>query len=164
MPNDVPFQSFEAYGTTWDTVVTGTGQFRATMAGTETAVVASTWGDVRERAREVTRKRRKTIAVPFTVVTPSTVHHGTVTGVHLGNGNPLVTWADGSKEQFDARPGPDCHVFPPLTAEEAAQAHEILDRGRKVRKDWAAFEAAHGKEFGGGWNLRAEVTRALDAE
>lgn len=130
------------------------GTFRAGVG--EQSFSAKTWDEIGAKIDKATKRVRKAVSVPFTVATATysglLIKDGTATGVHSANGNILVTWADGSKEQIKS--GAD--LFQPLSEDDRTELKILTDRRNKARDDLSEFKQTFKID------LRREVSEALD--
>lgn len=91
----------------------------------------------------VTKKLAKQVRVPFSRVAASQstgeirVKHGAVTGVHAGNGNLMVTWADGKKEQMAREYGhEDLAPLSPGEIKTLAELTKAATQARNAREEF----------------------------
>lgn len=108
-----------------------------------------------------TKKLAKQVRVPFSRVATSQstgeirVKHGAVTGLHAGNGNLLVIWADGKKEQMSKEYGHE--DLAPLSPEEIKTLAELTRAVAQARNAREQFVGARGVR------LRELTEKALEA-
>ena len=132
----------------------------------ETVVSAVTLDEAKEKLGRIILARRAKLDVRFSALDTnrSKVRNGTVTGLHAGNGNKLVTWEDGSKEQLTGS-NYSLVFFPRLTT---GQAHNLVTLHQASRDAANEYKAAQREilKDGGmnrGWQLDEEVKRAAGA-
>ena len=94
------------------------------------------------------KKLTANVSVPFTRVTDGsgswgnnriTAVDGVATGFHSANGNVLVTWASGVKEQFKDHGSASV----PLDADEKAEYVRLAKAARESRDALRAFDNTH---------------------
>ena len=105
--NDYPAGSVEKNGVTVEIFVDGRGNWKADHGGQ--AMHADTRDKLVEKISRATKQTTVKIALPFVqaedknraYATPGVrFKHGTATGLHSANGNVLVQWDNGTKEQL----------------------------------------------------------------
>ena len=167
-----PGPPFTLYGVKCVSWLTGAGTFRARReeggedGEKETVVEGFTLEEVKEKLGKIILARRAKLDIRFSALDTnrSTVRNGTVTGLHAANGNKLVTWEDGRKEQLSGS-FYSLVFFPRLTTGQA----DILTRAHKASRDAAdAYKAIQREILGDGgmnrgWKLDDEVKRAAGA-
>lgn len=126
------------------------GTFRAGVG--EQSFSATTWDEIGAKIDKATKRVRKTVSVPFAMASGFKVKYGTATGIHSANGNILVTWNDGTKEQIKS----GSELYKPLSDMDRAELLMLTDRRDKARDDLSEFK----KMFK--IDLRREVSEALD--
>jgi hypothetical protein len=159
----VPFRQFEVHGTKWNALVTDTGDFAATLDGSpETRVMSDTYYQLQEKAKVIARKRRARISIPFTEVIAGKSRNGTVYGVNMGSGRPMVEWEDGTRGQYSSPGHTVGDVFPRMAPAEAEQAVTLMKAIRDAERAWHVFRTAHRKVGGDYWSLDSAVQQAID--
>lgn len=127
-------------GVSVDVWVSPHGVFSASHGGKD--YESATLAGLRDALLRSARVKRAKVSVPFCYLRSMTVVRGTATGLHAKTEKPLVTWANGEKEQFDGVWG---HAFRPLADAEivelealykarcdAAAAYEAFVRARRI--------------------------------
>lgn len=98
-----------------------------------------------DKLKTVTRRARIVVDVPVSRVTSrggaESIQHGVLTGKHGGNGNVLVEWDDGRKDQLD-RYGSRNPLYRRLTNEEGAVLLELIANERFAHNALKAFIGA----------------------
>lgn len=110
------------------------GQFSATVG--DQSFAEETWEAIGSRIDKATKRVRKVVSVPFVAVA-NTYHglkfkDGTATGLHSSNGNVLVTWENGDKEQYKQHWSGD-GVYQPLSDVERAELVSLTEAAEKAR-------------------------------
>jgi hypothetical protein len=110
----------------YEVSVTPEGTFHAQVEGAELA--ADTLKGLKNKIRELLKRRAVRVAVRCTVFDGLTPRHGTLTGFHAGTGNLLMRWDDtGATEQISGYGS-----APTLRALNEAETAE-LERLNKVK-------------------------------
>jgi hypothetical protein len=158
--------SFEVHGTKWETEIDAHGIFYGTLEGTETTIYETTLEAVKSKASDIARKRKAKLNVEFTSITDAGyVRDGVVTGLHSANGNMLVTWDDGTKEQHTSTYG--ATEFPRLTREQADEAAKLKRDLNDAQKAWQTRTKELTKlprERYTSWTLRGAVEKAVKGD
>jgi len=121
-------------------------------------------GDTREKLagaiERATKRLAKKIEIAFTEVSVRQAtgdirtRNGAVTGLHSGNGNLLITWSDGTKEQMSREYGTE--KLKPLTMDEIRKLGELTKAVAQAKAAREAFVEAHEIK------LRIEAEKALE--
>lgn len=114
---------------------------------------AYSWDDLRVRITVEVRKARVKIAVAFV---DGRGKRGTITGIHAGNGNPLIRWEHGGAEQISDR------VHTVLAADtDTAELVRLRLARDDAEKAYNAFVRAHRHPLGSGYHeiARREIER-----
>jgi hypothetical protein len=140
--SDHPAGKLNIRGSVFEIFVDDSGNWAAYDDGYR--VSAITRDGLKEILLRRTKQAAATVGVRFTCLSRSRlgtdlVRHGTATGIHTGNGNLLVTWSDGKKEQFTDRYG--VTVVRELTVAELAQWEALRAEAKRAAQKLEAFVA-----------------------
>jgi hypothetical protein len=98
------------------------------------------------------------VTVPFCTVYKGKLRYGTATGIHSTNGNVLVTWSDGAKEQIR-----DAYSSEYLTAMNGPEGTEYLRLSQAVRDAQDAFHTfAQPRKVRLDDRVKAEIAKATE--
>lgn len=143
-----------------DIYVTETGEFWGKYDETENGLLAPTLKELKKKLLEKLRKKGLRVSIPITAIdTPNSWYHrrsgylpefhdGTLTGIHAGNGNPIIKFDNGTQPHWE-------HLCRRLTDEEKEryvgafqaerEARELIDKldtEWKINTDQAVEKAA----------------------
>lgn len=155
---DYPAGTIDVRGTLYPVTVDDRGTWICDAGGTKHH--AGTKDALRDAVMTATLRKAAKIEIPFCKIDWSRtfgwqVHHGTVTGIHQGTGNLLVTWDNGRKEQLRGYTG--TVTLRPLTPEEEQRWAELCETKRTWSNALADFEAEHN------FSLNTEAEAAVKA-
>jgi hypothetical protein len=136
------------------------GRWHADLGSTH--VMKYTRDHLSEEIKKLTRRQRVTVSVPFVELCyiGSTrdqimLRRGTATGLHSSNGNVLVTWSNGTREQHRGYAGYD--VYEDLSPKQAKDLEWLFRAKIEADRALAAFNKAHKV------HLKDVVTEAMDS-
>jgi len=141
-----PAGSVEKHGVTVEIFVDNDGTWKAEFGGRE--LHADTRDKLAGKIAVQAKKVTANVRVPFTRVTDGsgswgsnriTAVDGVATGFHSANGNVLVTWASGVKEQFKDHGSTSV----PLDADEKAEYVRLATAAREARNALREFDNIH---------------------
>lgn len=131
------------------------GMFRATLDGGNSYIQAATRESLTGKLSAALREASVQVQVRFTMMSSGGgIRRGTATGIHAGNGNLLVTWADGSKGQLDKYQA-SRSVMTDLDDADVLDAERLHHAVAAAGRAYVAFAQKH--EFG----LHKAVTDAI---
>lgn len=109
------------------------GTFRANLGlvdGSSNIITAPSYEGLVKKAKLV----KTSFELPFTNITDDGVLHGTITGIHAGNGNLLVKWDGGKAEQVPSYSSYGRGYVSRLNTDETDEARRLVQaRNQAVR-------------------------------
>jgi hypothetical protein len=148
-------------GRKFEVLATDASTWRAYLNGNR--IEAADREKLKAKLMSATKIAAQSVSVPFIRRATSRYAHGrdirrgTATGVHSGNGNLLVTWDNGDKEQFTPQYG--VTVLRPDA--DPGEWQRLVDAQRDAEKALATFESEHRLDLGK--MVRAEMEKAAGA-
>jgi len=104
---------------------------------------SETWKGLESKVAKATKRVTKKVAVPFTRVSLGEFRDGTATGLHSANGNVLVTWSNGTREQMTRTFGYRPETFHPLSDADRSQLVRLRKEFEAARDALDAWEDVH---------------------
>lgn len=136
---------------------TRTENFSAKVGGKD--LYSDSWSGLAAEVDKATKIVRQKISVPFTQVGYNrgvpVFKEGTATGLHSANGNVLVTWANGNREQMSRSFGYRPDHYRPLSSGQRDELIRLATAYKEAEVALRAFEEEHKID------LKDEVGKAL---
>jgi hypothetical protein len=121
----------------------GLGMFRATLDSGNDYIQAATREGLSGKLSAALREASVQVQVRFSkMASGGRLTRGIATGIHAGNGNVLVTWADGSKGQLDKYQGSRA-IMDDMDDADALDAERLSHAVAAASRAYASFAQKH---------------------